>query len=469
MLLAKSILRERTRLFTKRSFFSGLFITSVFVASAQNSPYSRYGLGDQMPGTNIVTRGMGSLSAAYREAQTINFNNPASYSSFQVFTERTSKEVAYGRVVFDVGINVDNRTLREPNNANKFSSSNAQFSYLQIGAPIKRNWGISFGLRQLTRIGYDIVRRERIKDPITGLPIDSVITEFKGDGGAFLPSIGTGVAFGKFSAGVNIGYLFGRKEIGTRLAFINDTINYQNSVHETKYSFGDLFFNAGLQYTDTFNKKSVLTIGVNGNWKQDINGRQDIRRASFVRGSSGEEFIVDSVFEQNDVEGIVTFPASFNYGITFSNMATDDRRGWTVGAEFLQKQWDEYRFFGAKDSVQNSWELRFGTQLSPNGKAFVNNRYGQLVSYRAGFFIGKDYITAGGGKLPLFGASFGLGLPVWSFKDASRFRRNQFTNLNLSFEYIRRGNDENRLKENMFRISAGFNFSDLWFAKRKYD
>jgi hypothetical protein len=67
------------------------------------------------------------------------------------------------------------------------------------------------------------------------------------------------------------------------------------------------------------------------------------------------------------------------------------------------------------------------------------------------------------------GASFGMGLPVWSFKDPGRFRRTQYSNLNLSFEYIKRGNNDNRLKENTFRISAGFNFSDWWFSKRKYD
>jgi hypothetical protein len=41
--------------------------------------------------------------------------------------------------------------------------------------------------------------------------------------------------------------------------------------------------------------------------------------------------------------------------------------------------------------------------------------------------------------------------------------------LNLALEYERRGNNENVLKENVFRISVGLNFSDLWFSKRKYE
>jgi hypothetical protein len=46
---------------------------------------------------------------------------------------------------------------------------------------------------------------------------------------------------------------------------------------------------------------------------------------------------------------------------------------------------------------------------------------------------------------------------------------NQSTMVNLAFEYSKRGNNDNLLKENMFRVSLGFNFTDLWFGKKKYD
>ena len=50
--------------------------------SQDNSPWSRYGLGDITPSSNIVSRGMGHAAAAYSDFQTINFVNPASYSRF---------------------------------------------------------------------------------------------------------------------------------------------------------------------------------------------------------------------------------------------------------------------------------------------------------------------------------------------------------------------------------------------------
>ena len=78
-------------------FFSILIITT---ASAQeNSPYSRYGLGDFMYSQHILTKGMGGTSVAYADGQTVNFTNPASFSNLRIVT-------------YDLGISVDARTLR---------------------------------------------------------------------------------------------------------------------------------------------------------------------------------------------------------------------------------------------------------------------------------------------------------------------------------------------------------------------
>ncbi|HVE60392.1 MAG TPA: hypothetical protein VNA26_01140, partial [Chitinophagaceae bacterium] len=169
MLLAKS-----TILNSLRTFIATFFLFSVqFVFAQDNSPYSRYGLGDVVPNTNIVNRALGGITAGYGDFLSINFNNPASYSQFQTLIEAKSSQPISGRVLLDVGVNIENRTLRSPNNPEKFTSSNALFSYLHIGVPLRKNWGLSFGLKPLTRISYEITRNERLKDPFTGLPIDS--------------------------------------------------------------------------------------------------------------------------------------------------------------------------------------------------------------------------------------------------------------------------------------------------------
>ncbi|MBK7432827.1 MAG: hypothetical protein IPI66_02325 [Chitinophagaceae bacterium] len=94
------------------------------VANAQeNSPYSRYGLGDVVPNHNIFTRGMGGISAGVIDYQSINFTNPASLASLPV-------------TIFDIAAEADTRTLRSTSPPKKFSETNSLFSYLQLGFPL---------------------------------------------------------------------------------------------------------------------------------------------------------------------------------------------------------------------------------------------------------------------------------------------------------------------------------------------
>src|SRR5258706_12435869 len=101
MQLAKSITLKKIK--TLRCFsltILVLFFTAFTpVFSQDNSPYSRYGVGDIVPSTNIIGRSMGGISAGYTDVIAINFNNPASYSSFFSFFEPKAKKMTYGRVV----------------------------------------------------------------------------------------------------------------------------------------------------------------------------------------------------------------------------------------------------------------------------------------------------------------------------------------------------------------------------------
>jgi len=473
MLSVKSTTLNNTKTFLAfRLLFGVLFLNLFFTSSAQeNSPYSRYGIGDLTPNTNILNRGMGGISAAYSDWLSVNFTNPASYSLFKTFIEQKTKKPISGRVILDAGINFDNRTLREANNPQKFTSPNAFFSYLQLGIPVKPNWGISLGLRPVSKISYRIFRGERLFDPVTQLPIDSAVTEFTGEGGAFLASAGTGIAIGNFSAGINFGYLFGKKDYSSRRSLINDSVQLQyiRGHYRTRTSLGDIFWSGGIQYKIDLNKekKTSLKLGAFGNLEQNINAKQDIVRETFVRSGDNGDTKLDSVFEQNNVKGTMVYPSGLGIGFILEKEQPEqgNEGGWQAGVDFITNNWNSYRFFGAGDAVQNSWELRAGAQIKPS----VSSRnYWSYVSYRGGVFVGQDYINVSG-KLPVFGVSFGAGLPVLNLKDAGRRFRTQYTIVNISFEYISRGNNNNLLKESLFRFSAGFSLSDLWFSKRKYE
>ncbi|HEX6192337.1 MAG TPA: hypothetical protein VFZ42_08230 [Chitinophagaceae bacterium] len=452
------------------AFFLTLF--SGISRAQDNSPYSRYGIGDLVPSTNINTRAMGGISSAYSDIFSINFNNPASYSFFQAVKESKSRKLVSGRAILDVGLNFENRTLQEPDNPLKFTASNALFSHMQVGIPLRKNWGLSFGLRPVSRISYKIAKLERLSDPITGDPIDSAYTEYNGDGGSYLASVGTGFTIFKkenqgvetqnLSIGFNTGYFFGKKDYSTKRTLLNDTVEYYRANFQTRTNYGNIYFNAGLQYKILLSerKRQYLTIGANGNWSQTLNATQDIIRTTFVSDPSQGDVQLDSVRILGDIKGDIVFPASLTVGIMYEKLPQVKEAGWMIGVDFSQTKWDDYRFYGVKELVADKWELRIGTQLRPvPGRNYFSN-----VAYRAGFFTGPDYIKAAG-DIKQTGITLGLGLPV----SISRQAPNQATFVNLAFEYIKRGDNDDLLKESLFRISLGFSLSDIWFIKRKYD
>lgn len=472
MLLAKLITPKKINwLGCFRVSFSVILIVFFFPAFSQdNSPYTRYGLGDIVPSTNINARGMGSISAGLNDFLTINYNNPASYASFQAVREAKSKKLAYGRAILDLGVNIENRTLIDPRVATgKFTTSNALFSHLQVGVPLRPNWGLSFGLRPMTRISYKINKSERLYDPNSGLPIDSSLTLNEGDGGSYLASLGIGhrIVINRkqsISFGANGGYLFGKKDYSARRTFANDTVEYISGNFQTKTTYGNIYFNMGLQYHAQLDSNTILTIGAYGNIRQTLNASQNIIRETYYYDPNAGYTRIDSVYESNDNKGKIEYPASFTAGFTLQRIPGLKKGGWLIGVDFSQAKWEDYRFYGQVDSVRNKWEVRIGGELRPSLSAARKSYFGN-VAYRAGFFYGPDYIKVKA-KLPVMGLTFGLGLPILS---QNRFSPGQATMVNLAFEYIKRGNNDNLLKENMFRISVGFSLSDFWFVRKKYE
>jgi hypothetical protein len=440
----------------------GLFCGAVH--AQDNSPYSRYGLGDQTPPTNVVTRGMGGFAAAYADPLSVNFTNPASYASFLSYLEQNSRKSASGRVIFDVGLNFDNHTLREGNTAAKFTSSNALFSYMQLGIPLRRNWGLHFGLQQLSRISYKVNRVDRLVDPITGQSIDSALTQFSGDGGSFLATTGMGFAIKNLSVGFNFGYLFGKKQYTTKIAFINDTVAYNSSSRTSETSFGNMYTDAGIQYKFDLGKKYMLHLGAYGNLRQNIRASQDVTDETITGTESSGDVRLDSVSEQKGVRGTIVYPSGYAFGLVFEkkpDLQNNKYGNWLVGADFARTNWSEYRFYGAADSVQNNWQLKVGAQIRPEPQ----KNYFSNVTYRAGFTVGQDYIHVGN-KLPTWGVTFGMGLPLANY---NQLARTQASVINIALEYLKRGNNDNVLKENRFQFSLGLSLSDLWFIKKKYD
>ncbi len=212
---------------------SVLFIYNVLNAQ-ENSPYSRYGLGDVYPSQSTASRAMGSLTAAFSDGQALNADNPASYGDIRTY-------INGGLVTFDVGVTIDARTLHSINPVLKYNSAYFIPSYVLIGLPLsKKHLGMVAGLRPMTRVNYSIQSFGRT-------PVDTMGTLYEGSGGINQAFVGIGKRWGSFSIGANGGYLFGRKEISTRKIFLNDSIKYYDGNVAEQQNFGGVYASVGAQ------------------------------------------------------------------------------------------------------------------------------------------------------------------------------------------------------------------------------
>jgi hypothetical protein len=425
--------------------YFGYFVSAF---SQDNAPLSRYGLGEIVPPANILNRGMGNVSAAYSDFQSINFINPASYRRFGT-----------QRAILDIGLDANNRTLRN-NVGSKYSSANVLIPYVAAGFQIKpekskTDWGIAFGLRPLTKVSYNIESSSRIRAG------DSMISIYQGNGGLYQAFAGTAIGIKNFSIGVNGGYRFGSKDYSSTVTLINDTVpdRYIQGQKKIKNTFNGAFAEVGLQYEFVLHKDttkiSSLHIGAYGTLQTKMRSLRDELLETAIVNSNGTDIKLDSVLELKDQKGDILYPATYGFGIMYDYLGKKSKV--MVGADLVLQNWSSYRYYNTPDLLQNSWTLNIGGMYLPDvtgrSKGFWNQ-----VMYRAGFHYGLEPFTVAG-DLKGYGITFGMGLPI---------KKYTYTEL-VGLEFGQRGNKTSLLRENYFRFTLGFSLSDIWFIKRRYD
>jgi hypothetical protein len=448
---------------TMTRFLPVFFVALGFQVTAfsqENSPYSRYGLGDLAPNHSIFSRGMGGVSAGNVDYRSLNAVNPASLGSIPL-------------TIFDIGGEIDIRTLKSTLPVKKFKSTNTIFSSLQLGFPLTTpkmrkkeiNWGMNFGLKPVTKINYKIEKNGRLSG------IDSISTLYEGSGGTNQAFVGTGLTIKNFSFGISAAYMFGNKDYSTKVNLINDTVAYYRSNSANQTTFGGILLTGGLQYQFILNKgkdkakeyPKILRVGVYGNLPQKLSAKRDDIRETFNYDVNSSTYRVDSVYENKDIKGKISFPATVGTGFTYQD------EHWMVGADFEMTSWSNYRYYGQTDLVQNNWVIRVGGQYYPAKINTPVKKYFNFVKYRAGFYYGPDYIKVNNSR-PDYAFTIGTGMPLTSLQ---RLNYNNpeagFVMLNTAIEIGGRGDKSTNLKENTMRISIGISMNANWFIKRKYN
>jgi hypothetical protein len=437
-----------------------LFITACISTSKaqENSPYSRYGLGDVLNNANILNRGMGGISAAVGSDRFLNPVNPASYS---FMGEQFTRLGVNGKLVsFDLGTEFNARTLRQQTPAGKYTSRNLYFNSMQLGMQVgkKGNWGINLGLLPVTRESYKIANTQRLPG------IDSLQTIYEGNGGTYQFFAGTAYRVKNFSFGINTGYLFGRKESRTSLDLFNDTVGglYYQSNSNTRATFGNVFLQTGVMYNHIISKNKRLKLGGYYYMKQNLKASQDVSRVTLDQFSNTVLSGPDSVYAKTGQKGTIVYPSTLGIGFSYEK---DD--ALLVGADFTTTTWSKYRYYGQSDVLQNSWMLKSGIQFTPNASS---KKYWSKVNYRTGFYYGQDYIKAGGASMPVYAFTLGLSLPTANPAYSKDFRSSSaLPVINIALEAGRRGDNKVNLRESFVRVAVSFSMSSFWFSRYKYE
>lgn len=425
------------RSFTKTFLFITAFSCTVFSSFAQksnkeNSPYTRFGLGEFRNGVNVSLRGMGSISSAYSNEYSINTDNPASYAGLKLTT-------------YEGGVEGSKRTISA--NGQSFPTGTVTYSYLTIGIPIGKNFGMALGLKPYTRVYYNL--RDSVDMPGLGPSLRG----YSGDGTVSYGYLGLAGKIKGFSAGINFGYLFGTISHASTLAAQYDSVNAFNSSFAEYLMVGDLFYKGGVMYETRLNKKLGLRAGATFATKQNMNAKRDQYQFTYKYLSSVGT-VTDTAIQETGKKGSIVLPASYSIGLQLYNA---DK--WMVGVDIATADWSQYKNFGATDSVADrTYKIAVGGEYTPNAGNIY--KYLNRVTYRLGFYYGKDYVELRNNNLNYYAITAGASLP---------FRRS-FDRVHLGMEIGKRGTESSGLiQENFFKFSVGMSLNDKWFVKRKYD
>lgn len=422
------------QIYDKVVFTSLLLLITVQSATAQksnyeNSPYSKFGLGERRNSVNTMLKGMANITSAYANPFAVNTDNPASYASLKLTSYEAGGE---GR----------SNTITGGNE--KYRTGTATFSYMNIGMPIGKNGGLSFGLLPQTRMYY------RLDDTFTQTGFGNGVKAFVGDGAINFAYLGGAYKFKGISLGFNVGYMFGT--YNEKVSVVSSDVS--NKVYESelaKYDrIGGLYWKTGLMYETKLKKDLMLRAGATMAINQDLR----VSREEYWISHSTILSIKDTAYHTAGNNTTVTLPLQYSAGVQLFEV-----NKWMLGVDFSAGQWSQFRRYGIADSVNDCFKLSIGGEYTPDIASI--RKYRQRITYRLGMYYGTDFVYLRNTPLNYYAVTGGVSLPFKRTTDR----------LHLSLEVGSRGTKSNGLMKQTFtRIGLGITLNDRWFVKRKqYD
>lgn len=394
-----------------------------------NSPYTRYGyglLGDQSLAAN---KGMAGLGYAIREKGHINPLNPASYTAVDSLT-----------FLIEGGVSLQNIYMVQ--NGVKLNAKNSSLDYVTMQFRLRKGLGMSLGLLPYSNAGYSFSDTRTMENG------EAYSRSYTGNGGLHQVYAGLGFEVVKgLSIGANVSYLWGEIDRTRTLVYPGSSSN-TNYNQVSNISIRDYKFDVGAQYVLSMGGKHQLLTGVTYTPQRKLKNTHTLTTEGSTSNTESESLTLG-------------LPATYGAGIAYQY-----GNRWTVGADYRLEQWNKVPFastdpntdFAATFDLADSQRFALGATYQPN--EYARSMF-KRMKYRMGAHYALPYYKIGGKRATReYGASVGISLPLPRSRSL----------VSLSGQYVRiQGQEAGFSNENMFRLSIGVTFNEIWFFKRKVD
>ncbi|MCR5313893.1 MAG: hypothetical protein K6E54_09720 [Bacteroidaceae bacterium] len=427
-----------------------------YAQNGVNSPYSRYGFGLMADRSMGFNKGMGGIAQGYRDGQSINTANPASYSACEPIT-----------ALFDFGLSLQNGNYKM--GGLQQNAKNTSFDYAAFHFRATKGLGVAVAVLPVTNIGYSFSSQSENLGGTEGI---TSTYSFSGNGGLHQVMIGAGWQVLKpLSVGFNLGYLYGDYSHSMNMAFSESSIN--TIIRSYTADISTYSLDIGAQYTQMLSKNEAIILGATYGLGHDINNDAYRSTTNYNASSSTSLSNVDTL------KNAFQLPTSLTAGIAYYY-----KNNIVVGADFELQKWSDVRFPKQNTSTSNgeytSSNGQFNDRLKYSiGLAYTPDplarSYGQKITYKVGGYYAKTYAnsdatTSISSKPYEYGVSAGLTLPI-----TNRNTMWSTPKLNISFQWVHTNVPyisssslaQSTLTENYLKFCVGLTFSDRWFYKWK--
>lgn len=433
---------------------------ALYAQPKQNSPYSRFGIGDLVNQYFAQQAGMAGQSAAFHDPFHLNLLNPAAYAHLKT-------------TAFETGLYAKYSHSKSSRATQDYWTGN--LNYLALGFTLKSpinqvldkvqspwQFGMGFALTPYSLVGYNVQTRDTLEN------IGDVVNRFEGNGGTYRLQWSNGAKYKNTSFGATLGWMFGKTIYENTTQFLDSTTNqtsrnFQDNRRED-LGINGFVWNLGVQHdfvlqyaeNDKITPSRTITIGATGEGQHNmrLRGNQLVIR-SRGRLSNGQYLNGDTLFNNDSIRQTLTLPSTFTVGIQYVK-ANKLKIGGQIGLE----NWSQYRNEIRPDRFRNTFSASAGLEFIPDHLSY--NNYSKRVRYRLGAYYRQDPRSAGGQDLNDLGLTFGFGFPLV-------LPRQQTSFVNTAFEIGKFGADSS-IEETYFRITVGFTLNDnTWFYKRRFE